>query len=155
MGYVRPSSRAATRTCVGCRRRRAPSELVRLCVKESAILPDLSRRATGRGAHLCPQMSCLDQAIKRRSLPRAFRQPVDVERGRLAQSLEQAFLSAERALIQQPRRGSDTDVRLSWLRAGLQEFTLRIPGAMNRGPASRDEAPALISTPCGVVGANE
>jgi predicted RNA-binding protein YlxR (DUF448 family) len=31
------------------------------------------RRAAGRGAYLCPSLSCLEDALRRKALPRALR----------------------------------------------------------------------------------
>ena len=60
------------RTCVGCRRKAAKSELVRL-VWHSAVVVDPAQREPGRGAYLHPGPDCLAQALRRRTLPRALR----------------------------------------------------------------------------------
>ena len=65
------------RTCVGCRRRRPQSELVRC-----ALLADgqaiVSRTAAGRGAWLCPPPGdCFEQALRRKAFARAWRRPVE------------------------------------------------------------------------------
>ncbi|MFC6092889.1 YlxR family protein [Saccharothrix lopnurensis] len=77
------------RTCVGCRARTLPSELLRVVVVDGAVVPDTRRRLPGRGAWLHPDQDCLRNAEKRRAFPRAFRVqgPLDVEgvRGHLAQ----------------------------------------------------------------------
>ncbi|WP_243725788.1 YlxR family protein [Actinomadura rubrisoli] len=59
--------------CVGCRVRTAKSDLLRLVVVEGVIVPDPSGRLPGRGAHLHPDLECLDLAERRRAFPRAFR----------------------------------------------------------------------------------
>ena len=59
------------RTCVGCRRV-APSEaLVRLTVREGRVAL-AEPRPVGRGAWLCPQPDCFEQAVRRRALDRAL-----------------------------------------------------------------------------------
>jgi len=64
------------RTCVGCRRRRPRSELVRLAAGAAgAVILDIPARAPGRGAYLCRDQGpdCLRAALKRRSLSRSLR----------------------------------------------------------------------------------
>ncbi|WP_055590252.1 YlxR family protein [Peterkaempfera griseoplana] len=61
------------RTCVGCRRRAAKQELLRVAVVEGVCVPDLRGALPGRGAHLHPDPGCLDLAVRRRAFPRAFR----------------------------------------------------------------------------------
>ena len=60
------------RTCVGCRRRAAKSELVRLVWQQTVVVDD-RRRLPGRGAYLHPGPDCLALAVRRRSLGRALR----------------------------------------------------------------------------------
>ena len=65
------------RTCVGCRKRSAKIELLRVVAddlgKGLELLPDPTRRAPGRGAHLHPAPDCLELALRRRAFPRALR----------------------------------------------------------------------------------
>ncbi|TDW23253.1 YlxR family protein [Kribbella kalugense] len=68
------------RTCIGCRKRSSPADLLRMTVFEGLVLPDPDRRAPGRGAHLHPATECFDLAVRRKAFPRAFRVqgPLDV-----------------------------------------------------------------------------
>ncbi|MEU5693960.1 YlxR family protein [Actinosynnema sp. NPDC020468] len=68
------------RTCIGCRARALPSELLRVVVVAGTVVPDTRRRLPGRGAWLHPSPDCLHAAEKRRAFPRAFRVqgPLDV-----------------------------------------------------------------------------
>ena len=65
------------RTCVGCRRRVAKQELLRVVVNARGAgrqaVPDPDGRAPGRGAHLHPSPDCLELALRRRAFPRALR----------------------------------------------------------------------------------
>ncbi|WP_240965646.1 YlxR family protein [Streptomyces zingiberis] len=75
------------RTCVGCRTRAAKGDLLRIAVIEGECVPDPRGTLPGRGAYLHPAPACLDLAVRRRALPRAFR-----ERGPLGTDAVRAFL---------------------------------------------------------------
>ncbi|WP_083977517.1 YlxR family protein [Kitasatospora azatica] len=61
------------RTCVGCRKRAAKHELLRVTAVEGVCAPDPGNSQPGRGAYLHPDPACLDLAVRRRAFPRAFR----------------------------------------------------------------------------------
>lgn len=63
------------RTCVGCRSRAGVSQLLRVVLADGRLVPDPQRRRPGRGAHLHPEVACLDLAERRRAFPRALRVP--------------------------------------------------------------------------------
>ncbi|GJF34399.1 DNA-binding protein [Kitasatospora sp. NE20-6] len=58
---------------MGCRKRAAKHELLRVVVVEGACVPDVRGALPGRGAHLHSEPACLDLAVRRRAFPRAFR----------------------------------------------------------------------------------
>jgi predicted RNA-binding protein YlxR (DUF448 family) len=65
------------RTCIGCRRRAAPDELVRVIRREDGRL-EVGRTLPGRGAWLCAgSPACIEAAQRRRAFDRALRGPVD------------------------------------------------------------------------------
>lgn len=65
------------RTCIGCGAVRPKKELIRIVMTpEGEIIPDRTGRANGRGAYLCDDPVCLQRAIKRKALNRAFRTQV-------------------------------------------------------------------------------
>ncbi|PTL54908.1 DUF448 domain-containing protein [Paraconexibacter algicola] len=70
-------ARSPIRTCVGCRSTHPQNQLVRLAAHEGHVVPDPARALPGRGAYVCGA-ACLEQAVKRRALPRAFRQKVAI-----------------------------------------------------------------------------
>ncbi|MCB9522087.1 MAG: DUF448 domain-containing protein [Myxococcales bacterium] len=78
----RPSTKGM-RSCVACRCKAPREALIRLvCDPEGRVLVDRYLKAPGRGAHLCYDRACLDQAVNRRAFGRAFKtavQPVDVD----------------------------------------------------------------------------
>lgn len=43
---------------------------------EGEILPDITGRMNGRGAYICLSEECLEKAVKRHGLERAFKAPV-------------------------------------------------------------------------------
>ncbi|TDW75881.1 YlxR family protein [Kribbella pratensis] len=71
--------KARERTCIGCRKRSSPADLLRMTVSGGpgslTVLPDPDRRAPGRGAHLHPATECFDLAVRRKAFPRAFKVP--------------------------------------------------------------------------------
>ena len=81
------------RQCVGCGQMKAKRELMRvLKTTEGPIVLDVTGRKNGRGAYLCKQLSCLQQARKNKGLERSFkmRSPNDVY-----DSLEKEFEEIE------------------------------------------------------------
>ena len=82
----------SVRTCIGCRRRAAPRELVRLVRTPDGRL-EIGTTLPGRGAWLCRSdgttadgdqaggaviaLECLEAAARRQAFNRAFRAPVD------------------------------------------------------------------------------
>jgi len=69
-------SRPVLRTCVGCRRVRDRRELVRLAFDPADGLIVNPLQGRGRGAYLCPSVTCLEKAWHRKVLARAFRRDV-------------------------------------------------------------------------------
>ena len=61
------------RSCVGCREKKAKSELIRIVRAPSGqVSLDESGRSPGRGAYLCPQTACLEKAIKKGGLAKSL-----------------------------------------------------------------------------------
>ncbi|GAA0702812.1 YlxR family protein [Kitasatospora atroaurantiaca] len=58
---------------MGCRKRAAKHELLRVVAVEGVCVPDPRGALSGRGAHVHPDPACLDLAVRRRAFPRAFR----------------------------------------------------------------------------------
>lgn len=79
---VNPSNTSAdlgpVRTCIGCRRREAKNQLLRVCAgldshDNVVVIPDPAGTKPGRGAHLHPTAACYELAVRRKAMPRALR----------------------------------------------------------------------------------
>ena len=63
-----------TRQCIGCSAKKEKKMLLRIIRSpEGEIRIDASGRASGRGAYLCNDVSCLEKAIKRHALSRSLK----------------------------------------------------------------------------------
>jgi predicted RNA-binding protein YlxR (DUF448 family) len=62
------------RTCISCRKTVYKRELVRLvCVPGEGIEIDLTGKKSGRGAYLCPSLTCWENALNSGKLEYALR----------------------------------------------------------------------------------
>ena len=88
-----PSPHRPERTCVGCRQTAPRAQLLRLVREETPdgsaprVRLDPTGAASGRGAWLHRDASCLDLALRRGGLARSFRGRVDA--GALTGDLQQ------------------------------------------------------------------
>jgi len=68
------------RTCVACRTTRPKRDLVRIVrTPEGEIAVDEWGKQSGRGAYLCPQRICWEEALRRNLLDRALKTPLSQE----------------------------------------------------------------------------
>jgi len=91
---ARARSSSSERTCVGCGKRAAREDLVRLVLspREGAaatVVVDAKDGAFGRGAHVHPSPRCVAQC--ERGLARNFKQAVEVDAIDLGRSIASAF----------------------------------------------------------------
>lgn len=70
------------RTCVGCRTRAEKTELLRIVLDSQAPLWDQNNSMPGRGAYLHSNLECLEKALSRGGLSRAFRKTVNIQEAR-------------------------------------------------------------------------
>lgn len=69
------------RTCIGCRKKRAKSMLIRLALdEEGQVVWDIKQVLPGRGAYLCSSRTCLKAALKARRFARTFGRSVSIAR---------------------------------------------------------------------------
>lgn len=61
------------RQCLGCNAHRPKRELIRvLRTPDGSVSVDVTGRASGRGAYICPNVKCLERARKSRRLERSL-----------------------------------------------------------------------------------
>ena len=72
--------RKPQRTCLGCRTSKDKNELIRIVRSpEGTVSCDLTGKANGRGAYICPDSACLAKAVKSRALARALKTEIPEE----------------------------------------------------------------------------
>jgi len=75
------------RICIACRTIRPKRDLVRIVrTPEGDVVVDESGKRNGRGAYLCRQRACWEQAFKRRAIGRALRVEVSDQAAQLLQA---------------------------------------------------------------------
>ena len=67
---------SSLRTCIGCRRRAAATELVRLVLVDGQVRAGARSAHPGRGASIHPAEVCVAAAVKSHTFDRAFRGPI-------------------------------------------------------------------------------
>jgi uncharacterized protein len=96
------SKRVPERTCIGCRQARPKAQLMRLvCGPSGQLLLDVHGKLPSRGAYLCPQRQCAEQAVKTARLREAFQRevspsPVDELVRAMARVMEERALTCIR-----------------------------------------------------------
>ncbi|HZK09545.1 MAG TPA: YlxR family protein [Clostridia bacterium] len=68
------------RKCVGCGQLKDKRELIRLVrSKEGHVSIDPTGKLNGRGAYLCKDKACFEQALKEKGLQRSFKSMIKQE----------------------------------------------------------------------------
>ena len=66
-----------SRTCIGCGEVHDKKEMIRIVRDPQGIIKaDETGRANGRGAYICLNEACLEKAVKKQGLNRAFKMQV-------------------------------------------------------------------------------
>lgn len=77
---MRRPERTPQRSCVACRQVRPKGDLLRVVrTPEGEVGVDPTGKAAGRGAYVCRDERCAQQAVKQRKLARALGVPVGNE----------------------------------------------------------------------------
>lgn len=84
------------RMCVACREGKPKKELVRIVKnKQGEVTVDTTGKAQGRGAYICPDVACLEKAMKTKALNRAL----DID------FTEEMFTEAKRVILRREITG--------------------------------------------------
>ena len=68
------------RQCVGCQEQKPKRSMLRIVLTgDGEIMVDPTGKKAGRGAYICPQRLCFDQAKKRKALDRGLKTSVGSE----------------------------------------------------------------------------
>lgn len=68
------------RKCLGCNTQKQKREMIRVVKnKEGEVQLDVTGKAHGRGAYICPDPECLAKAEKRKALARALETEITPE----------------------------------------------------------------------------
>lgn len=112
-------AKARMRSCVACRGKSSPAELVRWVLTESGgVLPDLAQGQFGRGAWLHPSAACFKKA--QGGFSRSFKQPVNSSPAELAELLGSAAERRVLALLGAARRARKLAVGRSAVESEIQ-----------------------------------
>jgi len=86
--------------CVGCREMKNKRELLRVVrTPEGQIDFDPTGKKAGRGAYICPEVDCLNAAIKGKRLQKALEHDIPVE---IIETLKEKLPDAASALADDP-----------------------------------------------------
>lgn len=84
-------AREPERSCVGCRKRAAKADLLRIVRSAAGARVDLVGSASGRGAYVHPDPACADAALRRGAVASALRSGLSQEElARLRNEIEEA-----------------------------------------------------------------
>lgn len=65
------------RMCVACRQMKPKGELIKVVKTEDGAMLDICGKKSGRGAYVCKDDVCIENARKRRAFARHFKMPVN------------------------------------------------------------------------------
>ena len=72
------SGKVPVRMCVACRKKASKKEMARFVLDENnKPIFDITGKVSGRGANLCPDMKCFDEAVEKGSFGRVWKVSVD------------------------------------------------------------------------------
>jgi predicted RNA-binding protein YlxR (DUF448 family) len=73
------SKHVPQRSCIACRKTAPKKELVRIVAGPEGVMVDETGKKKGRGAYICPELDCLQAALKKEKLDRSLRRHVTAE----------------------------------------------------------------------------
>ncbi|MBP8718335.1 MAG: YlxR family protein [Candidatus Atribacteria bacterium] len=82
------------RTCIGCQEKKPKKELLRIIrTPEGIIEIDETGKKSGRGAYLCYNIACWQEAVKKKRLGKALKVELTRE---IIETLEEKFKTIEK-----------------------------------------------------------
>ena len=69
---VQKTKKVPLRKCVSCNERKEKKELIRIVLSDGNPVIDKTSKLNGRGAYLCKDEKCIQNAKKRKSLDRSL-----------------------------------------------------------------------------------
>jgi hypothetical protein len=87
------------RTCIGCRTEREKEELIRLVRYEDRVVVDYRAKLPGRGAYVCPKLSCIKLSMRKRRLERALKSEGPLQYQDLPERIAEAIRSRILSLL--------------------------------------------------------
>lgn len=85
--------RVPMRTCVGCSSIKPKKELIRIVRKPTGeVQIDFKGKISGRGAYICPNIECLNAAIKNKRIEKSLEVKISDE---LYQKLKEELIKGE------------------------------------------------------------
>jgi len=68
------------RTCVGCRKIKEKTSLLRIAKPETHLIIDEDQKLPGRGVYLCKEkLTCFEEALKRKAIERSLKKEISEE----------------------------------------------------------------------------
>lgn len=64
------------RMCIGCRQMYPKKDLIKIVSKDGVCSIDPEQKKPGRGAYLCRNAACIEQAKKKRALSKHFKMQI-------------------------------------------------------------------------------
>lgn len=71
-GFALRTKKVPVRMCIACREGKPKKELLRVIVADEGLRVDETGKAHGRGAYLCPDIDCLNKAMKIKAFDRSL-----------------------------------------------------------------------------------
>lgn len=66
------------RLCIGCQQPHTKREMIRIVKSPEGVFSvDATGKKSGRGAYICRNMACLNEAVKQHRLEKSFKCPID------------------------------------------------------------------------------
>lgn len=150
----------ADRICVGCRDSDSRGALLRFVLMGDppALVPDIRRRAPGRGVSVHPRYSCLVTAVKTGAFKRAFKREVVASAPEMARHARGQYQRRVDGLLQASRRAGHLALGTDAVRDAMTRRTASLLVVADDAAGRRSELVAQaqrLESRCIVYGRKE